>query len=136
FAIKGMDIFLIVCAKQAYRSIRWESKLQHHFHCCGFTRSVSAEQTINFSFWHMKIDLIDNGGCSVSLRKIFCFNDIIHIRFSFLWVVVPVFADHNFIIHEHCLKAKKPTVTMPTQYMSARKKLRHLSCQNLFSKGL
>src|SRR5699024_3415263 len=79
FAIKGMDIFLIVCAKQAYRSIRSESKLQHHFHCCGFACSVSAEQTINFARWHMKIDLIDNGGCSVSLRKIFCFNDIINI---------------------------------------------------------
>lgn len=77
--IEQMDIFLIVCAKQAYRSLRWESKLQHHFHCCGFACSVSAEQTINFALWHMKIYLIDNGGCSVSLRKIFCFNDIIHI---------------------------------------------------------
>ena len=42
-------------------------------------KTVSAEQTINFALWHMKIYLIDNGGCSVSLRKIFCFNDIIHI---------------------------------------------------------
>ena len=46
-----MDIFLIVCAKQAYRSLRWESKLQHHFHCCGFACSVSA-QTIKAADVH------------------------------------------------------------------------------------
>lgn len=30
-------------------------------------------------------------------------------------LAVLVFADHNLIIHEYCIEAKKSTVTMPTQ---------------------
>lgn len=78
----------------------------------------------------MNIDAIDNGGWTVLLSQIFCFDDILHMHLSF-----PFFADCfyvcncDFIIRLSMGIIKKPLVTI-------EKSLDTFSVRGLFSRFL